>query len=366
MRHLIQKLTQTGDLSDSELLTLLQNIGQPDFDAHRQLLFDNAKAAAVGTFGNKIYVRGLIEFTNYCKNNCYYCGIRAGNARALRYRLTPEDIFECCREGYRLGLRTFVLQGGEDMTFSALDIRDIVAFIHRQFPDCAITLSIGERSPEDYQMWFDAGANRFLLRHETADTDHYRQLHPNPLSLEHRMACLRTLKAIGYQTGTGFMVGSPGQTARCLVKDLRFIKMLGPEMIGIGPFIPHKDTPLGAEPAGTLKQTLILIAILRLMHPQALIPATTALGTIAENGREQGILCGANVVMPNLSPSPVRKKYMLYDNKLSDGAEAAQNLNTLNRRFKAIGYEIDFSRGDHPSRKTTAIHTPQEKESNYV
>lgn len=351
MRHLIQKLTETGDLSDSELLALLQHIDQPDFDAERQVLFENARAAAVGTFGRKIYVRGLIEFTNYCKNNCYYCGIRAGNASALRYRLAPEDIFECCREGYRLGLRTFVLQGGEDLKFTASDIRDIVAGIRRQFPECAITLSIGERSPEDYRIWFEAGANRFLLRHETADAGHYRQLHPKPLTLEHRMACLRTLKTIGYQTGTGFMVGSPGQTTECLVKDLRFIKELNPEMIGIGPFIPHKDTPLGTSPAGTLELTLMLIAILRLMHPQALIPATTALGTIAENGREQGILCGANVVMPNLSPASVRKKYMLYDNKLSDGAEAAENLDALNRRFKAIGYEIDFCRGDHPSKQ---------------
>lgn len=351
MRHLIQKLTDTGDLSDSELLTLLQNISQPDFDADRRLLFGNARAAAVNTFGRKIYIRGLIEITNYCKNNCYYCGIRAGNTLAQRYRLTAQDIFQCCHEGYRLGLHTFVLQGGEDLKMKAGDIRDIVAGIRERFPDCAITLSIGEHSREDYQMWFNAGANRFLLRHETADADHYRQLHPESLTLEHRMACLRTLKDIGYQTGTGFMVGSPGQTLQCLVKDLRFIKVLEPEMIGIGPFIPHKDTPFASAPAGTLEQTLILIAVLRLMHPLALIPATTALGTIAKNGREQGILCGANVVMPNLSPASVRKKYMLYDNKLSDGAEAAENLDALDRRFKAIGYEIDFGRGDHPLAK---------------
>lgn len=351
MQALIQKLARNKNLDNDELLYLLENIGRPEHESDKNALFFAARACAQQIFGNRIYVRGLIEFTNYCKNNCYYCGIRAGNPAASRYRLTCEDILASCREGYRLGLHTFVLQGGEDPGRSHEEIRDIVSAIRQEFPDCAITLSIGEHSFEAYKMWFDAGADRFLLRHETADSTHYRQLHPQPLSLDHRKECLWNLKRIGYQTGTGFMVGSPGQTAGHILKDLRFIKELSPQMIGIGPFIPHKDTPLANAPAGTLEQTLILIAILRLMHPAALIPATTALGTIAPDGREQGILCGANVVMPNLSPANVRKKYMLYDNKLSDGAEAAENMAALERRFAAIDYKIDFGRGDHPGFK---------------
>lgn len=348
MRALIQKLARDKNLDNDELLYLLENISRPEYEGDKKALYFAARTCAQQTFGNRIYVRGLIEFTNYCKNNCYYCGIRAGNTDALRYRLTLEDILESCREGHRLGLHTFVLQGGEDPGRSQEEVRDIVAAIRTEFPDCAITLSIGEHSFEDYKMWCDAGADRFLLRHETADNTHYRQLHPKPLSLEHRKECLWNLKRIGYQTGTGFMVGSPGQTARHILKDLRFIKELAPQMIGIGPFIPHKDTPFANKGAGTLEQTLTLIAILRLMHPLALIPATTALGTIAPDGREQGILCGANVVMPNLSPTAVRKKYMLYNNKLSDGAEAAENLAALKDRFAAIDYVIDFGRGDHP------------------
>ncbi len=348
IRRDIDLLEQNSDLPQESLKGLLTHLFSPDAEDDRQYLYKKARDTAAKTFKNKVYLRGLIEFTNYCRNNCYYCGIRAGNKEASRYRLTQEQILDCCREGYALGLHTFVLQGGEDPGCSAQHIASLVSAIKETFPDCALTLSVGEHSHEDYVLWHNAGADRFLLRHETADEGHYRRLHPESLSLAHRMKCLYDLKSIGYQTGAGFMVGSPGQTIDTLLKDLAFLKELQPEMIGIGPFIPHKDTPFANEPAGTLIQTLVLLSIVRLMHPKVLLPSTTALSTIVENGRELGILAGANVVMPNLSPGSVRKKYMLYNNKRSDGSEAAQHIDELDARFRAIGYEIDFSRGDAP------------------
>lgn len=260
-----------------------------------------AQQTAKAIYGNKIYVRGLIEFTNYCKNNCYYCGIRCSNTDADRYRLSLEQILSCCETGWNLGFRTFVLQGGEDPHFTDEHICQIVRTIKEIYPDCAVTLSIGEKSEESYQAYFNAGADRYLLRHETADEDHYKKLHPEQMSLVFRKNCLKNLKKIGYQTGCGFMVGSPGQTVDTLYRDFLFIKELKPEMIGIGPFIPHKDTPFAKELPGTLEQTLRLLSIIRLIHPHALLPATTALGTIDPKGREKGILAGANVVMPNLS-----------------------------------------------------------------
>lgn len=313
----------------------------------RNELLHSARAETLKQFGNKIYIRGLIEFTNYCKNDCYYCGIRCGNNKATRYRLTTEDILSCCHSGYELGFRTFVLQGGEDAFFSDRVMVSIISAIKNAHPDCAITLSIGERSLDSYQEMFAAGADRYLLRHETATPDHYSRLHPPALSLANRLHCLEDLKAIGYQVGTGFMVGSPFQTVDNLIEDLLFIKNFNPQMIGIGPFIPHKDTPFHDKTAGTLEQTLRLIAILRLLLPKALIPATTALGTIAPNGREQGILAGANVVMPNLSPVDVRKKYSLYDNKLCTGDEAAECISGLKTSLEQIGYEIVIDRGDY-------------------
>lgn len=349
IKQWITQLALHNDLPDSQLKKLLEYLMTPEAENDRQYLFQLARKTSQKTFKNKIYIRGLIEFTNYCRNNCYYCGIRAGNTKALRYRLTKEDILDCCEQGYHLGIRTFVLQGGEDPAYSAENIEDIVFAIRCRYPDCAITLSIGEHSRDDYERWKKAGANRYLLRHETADPDHYHILHPKCQQLTVRKCCLNDLKSLGFQTGAGFMVGSPGQTTDTVLKDLRFLQQLKPEMIGIGPFIPHKDTPFHDQPAGTLNQTLVLLAIIRLMHPRVLLPSTTALSTIHEQGRELGILAGANVVMPNLSPVNVRKKYMLYNNKRSDKEEAAQNIAMLNDRFKAIGYTIDFGRGDFPS-----------------
>ena len=297
-------------------------------------------------YGNAVFIRGLIEVSNICKNDCLYCGIRNGNRSCQRYRLTPEEILSCCAEGYELGFRTFVLQGGEDGWFTDARLCQLLGAIKEQFPDCAVTLSLGERSRESYQRLYDAGADRYLLRHETADNIHYGKLHPSELTLENRMRCLQDLKDIGYQVGCGFMVGSPHQTSAELAKDLKFFEEFQPDMCGIGPFIPHKDTVFASEPAGTLELTTYLLSIIRLIKPNILLPATTALGTIDPIGREKGILAGANVVMPNLSPVSVRKKYNLYDNKATDGAESAQCRDALAARMESIGYRIVTDRGD--------------------
>lgn len=296
-------------------------------------------------YGKAVYVRGLIEIGNLCKNNCYYCGIRQENKNCDRYLLTPEQILHCCAEGYRLGFRTFVLQGGEGV-LSLEKICSITAKIRAEYPDCAITLSLGEYEATDYLKMYRAGANRYLLRHETADAAHYQKLHPANMSFENRMRCLRDLKAIGFQVGCGFMVGSPYQTAACLAKDLKFIETFCPDMCGIGPFIPQKDTPFAGFKAGTAEQTVYLLSLIRLIKPNILLPATTALGTVLPTGREQGILAGANVVMPNLSPVAVRKKYALYDNKICTGEESAQCKGCLSGRMRAIGYQIVTDRGD--------------------
>lgn len=342
MKALIDKLEANGTLKKEEFCMLLNNRTPELLD----YLSEKARKIAHRYFQNQVYTRGLIEFTNYCKNDCYYCGIRAGNAQAERYRLTKEDILFCCKTGHELGFRTFVLQGGEDLTYSDADLVEIIREIKAGYPDCALTLSIGEKSEASYRAYFEAGADRFLLRHETANAAHYAKLHPPVQTLENRKQCLWNLKKIGYQVGTGFMVGSPYQTAECLAEDLLFIKELSPAMIGIGPFIPHHQTPFAAEEKGSMELTLFLIGLLRLLVPNALIPATTALGTIHPQGREKGILAGANVVMPNLSPVRVRKKYELYDNKICTGDEAAECRFCLQNRMKSIGYELVVDRGD--------------------
>lgn len=326
--------------SKTELLEILQT-NKYDVDLRRQALALRRKI-----YGNKIFVRGLIEFTNYCKNNCYYCGLRCDNKNLERYRLTNEEILACCRGGYALGFRTFVLQGGEDAHFSDEVLVPLVAAIRKEFSDVAITLSVGERSRESYQALYDAGANRYLLRHETADAKHYGLLHPANQKLANRINCLNDLKEIGYTVGSGFMVGSPGQTMSTLVEDLRFLQKLQPGMIGIGPFLSHKDTPFRDEANGDLQLTLRLIALLRIMFPHALIPATTALATLAENGRELGMEYGANVLMPNLTPECQRSKYSLYDHKVTSGIEAGQQLAALKARMAAAGWEIVVDRGN--------------------
>lgn len=338
----IAKLEGDGDLSNDDFISLIQTIQQDE----REELFAAARRVRESCYGKGVYIRGLIEFTNICKNDCLYCGIRRGNKKAGRYRLTPEDILTCAAEGYDLGFRTFVLQGGEDVWFTKERMADIIRSLRDRFPDCAITLSVGERDAEEYLCWFEAGADRYLLRHETADERHYAVLHPAEMKLSRRIRCLLELRKIGYQIGAGFMVGSPGQKVSHLVADLRFLQSIHPHMIGIGPFLSHRDTPFANEPNGSVTCTLVLLGILRLMFPAALIPATTALGTVAEGGREQGLLAGANVLMPNLSPQNVREKYGLYDNKLYSGAESAQELDVLRQRVESVGYFIETGRGD--------------------
>lgn len=343
MRALIDRLAKEQYLSKSDYLMLLEHHDNQEITSY---LFAKARQIATHHFGHHIYTRGLIEFTNYCKQDCYYCGIRRSNALADRYRLTLEDILNCTDIGYDLGFRTFVLQGGEDGHLGDDAICNLITATKTQHPDCAITLSIGEKSRLSYERFFKAGADRYLLRHETANNAHYSQLHPTSLSLAQRKQCLNDLRDIGYQVGTGFMVGSPYQTFDTLCDDLLFIQDFKPHMVGIGPFIPHQDTPFKDYPSGSLSLTLFLIGLLRLILPNGLIPATTALGTIDPKGREKGVLAGANVVMPNLSPVGVRKKYSLYDNKICTGEEAAECRHCLNNRLKQIGYELVISRGD--------------------
>lgn len=341
-QEVIKEVREKQNIDLQQLQVLLGAASMEDVN----FLYSNAREVADEIYGKRVFKRGLIEFTNYCRNDCYYCGIRRSNATAERYRLEKETILDCCKKGYDLGYRTFVLQGGEDGYFTDERICEIVSEIHKAHPDCAITLSIGEKAKESYQKYYDAGANRYLIRHETANEEHYGKLHPQALSLETRKQCLWNLKEIGYQVGCGFMVGSPYQTIETIYEDLCFIKELEPHMVGIGPFIPHQDTPFARESAGTLETTLKLLAIIRLIHPHVLLPATTALGTIHENGRELGILAGANVVMPNLSPAEVRDKYKLYDNKACSGDEAVEGDKNLRLRMERIGYELVCARGD--------------------
>ena len=346
IKQLIHTLQHTHQLQPEQMQTLLTAAFS---DAViRAELAQAAQQTAQAVFGNKIYIRGLIEFTNYCRNDCYYCGIRRSNTNAERYRLTKEEILQCCENGHELGFRTFVLQGGEDPWFNDERMIDIIKSIKQNYPDCAITLSIGEKSKESYRKFREAGADRYLLRHETADEAHYRYLHPENLSLSNRKQCLYDLKELGYQIGAGFMVGAPGQTMENLAEDLVFLKKLNPHMAGIGPFIPHHDTKFAKEEPGSVELTLFLLSVIRIMLPKVLLPATTALGTLDPRGREKGFQAGANVVMSNLSPVKNRKQYELYDNKICTGEEAAECRGCLSRRAESVGYEIVTDRGDSP------------------
>lgn len=342
MFELIERLERENSLSLEEYQYLIDNRD----DESACLLREKADKARRRVYGNKVFIRGLIEISNICKNDCLYCGIRKGNRNCQRYRLSEEDILTCCKEGYSLGFRTFVMQGGEDGFFTDEVMCSIIRKIKKSYPDCAVTLSLGERSEESYRRLFEAGADRYLLRHETADKEHYGKLHPKELSFENRMECLRNLKKIGFQTGCGFMVESPFQTSEHLAKDLKFLEEFSPEMCGIGPFIPHNETVFKDEKAGSCELTCYLLSIVRLIKPSILLPSTTALGTIDPTGREKGILSGGNVVMPNLSPLSVRKKYMLYEGKISTDEEAAENLMRLKEKIRAIGFEVVTDRGD--------------------
>ena len=338
---LIDKLAREHSLTSDEYGVLIES-ATPSLADYAAAAADKLRRKYYGT---DVYIRGLIEVGNICRNDCLYCGIRASNKHCDRYLLTEEQIAECCREGYRLGFRTFVLQGGEG-AFPIDAVCSVVSEIRKSYQDCAITLSLGEYPRDDYKRMFDSGADRYLLRHETADKDHYKKLHTSSMSFENRRRCLYDLRDIGFQVGCGFMVGSPFQTVETLVKDLKFIEEFKPDMCGIGPFIPHKDTPFYGYPPGSASLTVFLLSLIRLIKPNILLPATTALGSIDENGRERGIKAGANVVMPNLSPISVRKKYELYNGKLCTGEEAAQCIGCLSARVASVGYKIVTARGD--------------------
>lgn len=347
LSRIIEKLYSERRLSRPEYRLLLEGYDKKTLSDINTL----ARKTALGVFGNQIFIRGLIEITNRCRNNCYYCGLRRDDKIIERYSLSREQILDCCRTGYAMGFRTFVLQGGEGGVGESF-VEQTVRQIKTEFPEAAITLSLGEFPREVYQRWFDAGADRYLLRHETADKSHYELLHPSEMSFENRRRCLADLKSIGYQTGAGFMVGSPFQTIETIIDDIEYIDSLQPEMLGIGPFLPQSATPMADFPAGSEELTLLLVSVFRLMMPEALIPATTALASVADDGRVRGILAGANVVMPNLSPSAQRLKYAIYDNKKSFNLESAEGLAELEQQLNEIGYRISDSRGDHPKKQS--------------
>ncbi len=342
MLSLIDKLSINHSLSLSEYVYLIENRDEET----AEYIAERARAVREAVYGKDVFFRGLIEISNYCKNDCFYCGIRRSNKTCERYRLTKEEILACCEEGYKLGFRTFVLQGGEDAFYTDEVLYDLIKEIKANYSDCAVTLSLGERGKTSFAKLYVAGADRYLLRHETADEEHYASLHPTELTLGNRLQCLKDLKEIGYQTGCGFMVGSPGQTAETLAKDLKWIEDFQPAMCGIGPFIPHHATQYAKESAGSVELTCFLLSVIRLILPGILLPATTALATLDERGTEKGILAGANVVMPNLSPISAKQKYQIYDNKAYGGSEAAKNLDELKARMEAVGYRVVTDRGD--------------------
>ena len=343
IKNLIEKLKNKNKLSVDDFQYVLENYTKEDFD----YIKDIASKIAIENFGKKIYFRGIIEFSNICKNDCLYCGIRRSNDNVDRYRLTLDEILECCAEGYEYGYRTFVLQSGEDGHFNDETMVNVVSSIREKYKDCAITLSIGERSGESYKKLFDAGANRFLLRHEAANKELYEKIHPSVQSWEERFRCLRDLKDIGYQVGAGMMIGVPYQTLRNIAEDLVFIQNFNPHMVGIGPFIPHKDTPFRNEKAGSIEISLLTLSLVRIMLPKVLLPSTTALGSLDGEGRKQGVLHGCNVIMPNLSPMSVRKKYLLYDNKAGIENDAKTSIDILRKQMEEIGYEVVVTRGDY-------------------
>ena len=344
---IIDDLTNSPLFDRENIQLLLQDLHSENYTGPlSEYLFAAARFVREPHYGHKVFLRGLIEFTNYCKNDCYYCGIRRSNQNAVRYRLTKEEILLCCKIGYTNGLRTFVLQGGEDMYFSAEKMTDIVSSIKKAYPDCAVTLSVGEKDFADYAAYFKAGADRFLLRHETADEKHYTLLHPLEMSFAHRMNCLKELKEIGYQVGAGMMIGSPYQTIDNLIADLKFLSEFKPHMIGIGPFIPHNQTPFKDKQAGSVELTLVILSIVRLLLPKVLLPATTALATLSENGTVKGLEAGANVIMPNISPTNIRNLYTLYNNKKITGGESLEGINNLKGMLKQYGYEVIVGRGD--------------------
>lgn len=319
------------DFSEENLLRLLSE-GHPD-------LISSASRIVHEHFNGKVYFRALIEISSYCHNGCYYCGLRVGNPLARRYRMSTDQVLRCCEYAASKGYRTFVLQGGEDPIQNDDWMTELVRRVHAEFPECAITLSVGERSDEAYLRFRDAGVDRYLLRHETASPEHYGRLHPASMSLENRKHCLHTLKRLGYQTGAGMMVGSPHQTLQDLVRDLLFLQELGPHMIGVGPFIPAAGTPFENEKSGSISLTLRVLSILRLMFPYANIPSTTALASLQPDGDLLGLAAGANVIMTDFTPPELRAQYAIYDHKSPSDHDL--------HRYEDAGWVISMERGDN-------------------
>ncbi len=345
MKDLIDQLRAKHKLAPEGYRALLTMRDPQDVE----YLMEQAREVAQARFGKGIFVRGLIELTNVCRNDCLYCGIRRSNSNVSRYTLTREQVLDSCEQGYKIGFRTFVLQGGEWGEERSTWIAELIRDIRQRWPECAITLSLGEHTRETYAMWRKAGADRYLLRHETHNKRLYSLLHPEGMTIQHRLQCLDWLKELGFQVGAGIMVGSPFQSLNSIVEDIMYLVDFKPHMIGIGPFIPQHETLFSRFPAGSVDLTARFYAILRLALPFALIPSTTAMATLSPDGRLRGILAGANVVMPNLSPADNRAKYALYDNKASFGAESAQGIKKLADELSSIGYHIDWSRGDFPN-----------------
>lgn len=341
--EIIDKLNREKKLESAQWHKLISSFSKEDKEYARNI----AQKITEEKFGNKVFFRGIIEFSNICNNDCLYCGIRHSNDKASRYCLTKKEIMLSCKEGYKLGYRTFVLQGGENEFVKSENFINLIRDIKSKYPDCAITLSVGECERKFYEEMYLAGADRYLLRHESADEEHYKKLHPKDMSLKNRIRCLRDLKEIGFQTGCGIMVGSPYQTPETLVKDMEFICEFNPAMVGIGPFIPHKDTPFANFETGSQDLTLFLLSLIRIMNEDILLPATTALGTVDQEGLIKGIQSGCNVIMPNVSPQNVRKKYMLYNEKLGTNFSAKESLEFLKTQMKSINREIVVGRGDH-------------------
>lgn len=341
--HIIDNFYHTHRISDDDMVKIIDCDNRDVTD----YLMEKAVQARKAVYGNEVYIRGLIEISNICKNDCYYCGIRKSNMNVKRYRLSKEDILHCADNGYKLGFRTFVLQGGEDIFFSDDFLCGIIGELKENYPDCAVTLSLGERTRESYERLYAAGADRYLLRHETATKEHYEKLHPANMSFDNRMKCLENLKDIGYQTGCGMMIGSPEQTVYDIVRDIRFIEEFKPHMVGMGPFIPHKDTCFADKEAGSVLLTLKVMAIVRIMMPHVLLPSTTALATMCNDGHRAGIMAGCNVIMPNLSPEHAKENYTLYDNKANSGTEDALKIQALAERMNELGYTVVIKRGDY-------------------
>jgi biotin synthase len=295
-------------------------------------------------FKDEVHIRGIIEFSNYCMKNCFYCGLRRDNKTIERYRISEDEIIDTALKAGELGYKTILLQSGEDGGYTIEGLCAIIKRIRSNL-DCAITLSLGEKSFDEYRSLRDAGADRYLLRFETSDRGLFNKLKPDS-SYENRLDCIKNLKKLGFQVGSGFMVGLPGQTYEILADDILLLRELDLDMIGIGPFLSHHNTPLGNSASGTLDLTLRALAIIRILMPDVHIPATTAMGTVEKGGREKALQCGANVIMPNVTPIKYRKYYEIYPNKICIDDAPSDCRACIEGMLKSLGRAAATNKGD--------------------